>query len=128
MDYNKLVMEDVKSAYTSYYEELGDLNELLAVKNHTSTCTLHGTDYIMVKHSLRDGNNPRVSKKMNDRDRQSYMVSLVKWVNKIYEDETLQEMAARGIPPKKVRSHRVSRYNEDPTITRRQSIKAYMLA
>ena len=108
MGYNKLVMEDVKNAYPSYYEELGDLKELLAMKNRTSTCTLHGRDYITVKHSLRDGLNPRVSKQMNDRDPQSYMVLLVKWVYKNYEDETLQEMAARGIPPKKVSSHRVS--------------------
>ena len=41
---------------------------------------------------------------MNDRDRQTYMVSLVKWVKNNYEDETLQEMIAKGVPGKKIRS------------------------
>ena len=47
---------------------------------------------------------------MNDRDRQTYMVSLVKWVKINYEDETLWEMIAKGVPGKKIRSRAPSRY------------------
>ena len=104
-------MEDVKSAYPTSYEELGDPNELLAVKTRTSTGTVYGRDYITVKHSLKDDNNPGDSNKMNNRDQQSYIVSLVKWVKNNYEEETLQDMAARGIPSKKVCSRGVPRYN-----------------
>ena len=68
MDYNKLVIEDVKKAYPTSYEKLGDPNKLLAVKTLTSTCTVYGRDYITVKHLLRDVNNPRDSNKIKDRD------------------------------------------------------------
>ena len=110
MEYNKLTMQDVKTAYPNSFEELSDLNELLSVKTHTSTCTVYDREYIRVKHSLRDGNNTRDSKQMNDRDRQSYFVSLVKWVKNNHEEETLMEMAAKGIPPKRVCSRGVPRY------------------
>ena len=78
IDYNKLVMSDVKDSYPSSYKELGDPNNLLAMMTYTSTCTVFGKYYITVKHSLCDGNNPKDCKTMNDRDRQSYIVSLVK--------------------------------------------------
>ena len=64
----------------------------------------------MVSPSLRDGNNPRDVKSMNDRDRQSYIVSLVKWVKKNYEDGTLEERNAKGIRLKKVHSRGVYCY------------------
>ena len=102
VEYNKLALEDVQTAYTNSFEELGDPNKLLAVKTCTSTCPVNDREYITVKHSLRDGNNPRDSKQMNDRDQQSYFVSLVKWVKNNHEEETLMEMAAKGIPPKRV--------------------------
>ena len=108
MEYNKLAMEDVKTAYPNSFAELGDPNKLLSVK--TRTCTVDDREYITVKHSLRDGNNPRDSKQMNDRDRQSYFDSLVKWVKKNHEEKTLMEMAAKGMPPKRVRSRGVPCY------------------
>ena len=47
---------------------------------------------------------------INDRDRQSYFVSLVKWDKNNHDGETQTEMVAKGIPPKKVRSREVPRY------------------
>ena len=80
IDYNNLVLSDVKE--TTSYKELGDPNELLAVKTCTSTCMVYGQEHTTVRYSLRDGNNPKDSRMMKDRDRQTYMVSLVKWVKK----------------------------------------------
>ena len=110
IDYNNIVMSDVKDTYPSSYKELGDPNELLAVKTCTSTCKVFGKEYTTVRYSLRDGNNPKDSRMMNDRDRQTYMVSLVRWVNNNYEGETLQEMIAKGVPGKTIRSQAPSRY------------------
>ena len=36
---------------------------------------------------------------MNDQTRQKYMVSLVKWVEKNYEEETMLEMKKRPMSP-----------------------------
>ena len=47
---------------------------------------------------------------MNDRDRQTYMVSLVKGVKNNYKGETLQDMIAKGVTGKKIRSRAPSRY------------------
>ena len=38
---------------------------------------------------------------MNDMDRQKYMVSLVKWVKKNYEAETISEMKKASVPKDK---------------------------
>ena len=42
IDYNNLVMTDVKKSYPSSYDKLCDPNELLAVKTLKSTCTDFG--------------------------------------------------------------------------------------
>ena len=80
------------------------------MKTCTSTCKGFGQEYTTVRYSLRDGNNPKDSRMMNDRDRQNYMVSLVKWVKNNYEAETLQEMIAKGVPGKKICSRAPSCY------------------
>ena len=110
MAYNKLVMEDAKSAYSNSFKELGDPNKILTVKTQTSTCTVYDKDHITVKHSLKEGNNPKDSRQMNDRERQSYFVLLVKWVKKNYEEETLADIMAKGDPPKRTLSCRVPPY------------------
>ena len=38
LDYNSTVMFEVKRAYPGSYKELGDPNEILAVKVYKSTC------------------------------------------------------------------------------------------
>ena len=74
MDHNDTVMNDVKKSYPSSYDQLSDPNELLAVKTFKSTCTDFGKEYTKVKYSLRDVNNKKDSKMMNDKDRQNYLV------------------------------------------------------
>ena len=64
-------MTDVKKSYPSSYDQLSDPNELLAVKTLKSTCTDFGKEYTKVKYSLRDVNNKKDSKMMNDKDRQN---------------------------------------------------------
>ena len=59
-------MDDVKNAYPNTFKELGDPNEILAMKTQTSTCTVYGRDHVTVKHSLREGNNPKDYRQMND--------------------------------------------------------------
>ena len=103
-------MSDVKNTCPSSYKELGDPNEMLAVKTYKSTCRAFGQEYTTVRYSLRNGNNHKDSRMMNDRDRQTYMVSLVKWVKKHDEGETLQEKIAKGVPGKKSCSSAPSRY------------------
>ena len=78
IDYNNLVLSDVKKTYPTSYKELGDPNELLAVKTCTSTCTVYGKEHSTVMYLLREGNNPNDTRMMNDKDRQTYMVTLVK--------------------------------------------------
>ena len=111
MDYNNKVLADVKKSYPSSYKQLGDPNELLAVKTLKSTCTAFGKEYSTVKYQLRDGNNTKDPKMMNDKDRQDYFVSLVKWVKINYEEETRQQMIIKGVPAKKISSRVVPRYN-----------------
>ena len=48
---------------------------------------------------------------MNDKDRQIYFVSLVKWVKTNFEVETQQQMIIKGVPGKKISSRVVNRYN-----------------
>ena len=50
MDYNKLAMDDVKNAYHNTFKELGDPNEIFAVKTQTFTCTVYGREHVTVKH------------------------------------------------------------------------------
>ena len=64
-------MNDVKKSYPSSYEQLVDPNKLMAVKTLKSTCTAFGKEYSTVKYQLRDGNNPKDRKIMNDKDRQN---------------------------------------------------------
>ena len=45
---------------------------------------------------------------MNDKDRQNYLVKLVK---NNYEAETQQKMIIKGVPAKKISSRVVPRYN-----------------
>ena len=102
MDYNDRVTNDVKKSYPKSYEQLIDLNKLLAVKTLRSVCTAYGKEYDTVKYSLRDGNNPHDKTMMNDRERQDYFLSLINWVKLNYEDETHKEMILRGVPAKKI--------------------------
>ena len=111
IDYNNIVMTDVKKSYPSSYKELSDPNELLAVKTLKSTCTDLGKEYSTVKYQLRDGNNTKDPKMMNDKDRQDYFMSLVKWVKINYEEETRQQMIINGVPTKKISNRVVPRYN-----------------
>ena len=101
LEYNTLVKADVRKTYPATNKELGDHNELLAVKTCASICTVYGKVHNTVRYSLRDGNNPYDPRMMNDKTRQMYMVSLVKWVKKNYEEETMQEMSRAGVPAKK---------------------------
>ena len=78
IDYNNIVISDVKKSYPSSYKQLGDPNKLLAMKTLKSTCTAFGKEYSTVRYSLRDGNNKKDSKMMNNKDRQNYFVSLKK--------------------------------------------------
>ena len=110
IDYNNLILSDVKKTYPTSYKELGDPNELLAVKTLKSTCTAFGKEYSTVRYSLRDGNNPNDPRMMNDRDRQNYLVTLVKWVKNQYEGETFEAMIDLGVPDKKSCSRAPSRY------------------
>ena len=48
---------------------------------------------------------------LNDKDRQNYFVSLVKWVKIDYEEETWQQMIVKGGPAKEISSRVVPRYN-----------------
>ena len=45
---------------------------------------------------------------MDDQTRQKYMVSLVKWGKKNYEEETLQEMIKANVPEKKLAAGRLT--------------------
>ena len=58
---------------------------------------------------MRDVNNKKYSKIMNDKDRQNYLVKLVK---NNYEAETQQKMIIKGVPAKKISSRVVPRYNK----------------
>ena len=102
MDYNDKVMTDVRKSFPKSYEQLLDLNKLLAVKTLKSTCRAFGKECTMVKYRFRDGNNPNDSKMMNDKDRKDYFVSLVKWVKLNYEEETLKQITLKGVPAKKI--------------------------
>ena len=84
LDYNSTVMSEVKKTYPSSYKELGDPNEMLAVKTYKFTCKGFGKEHSTVRYSLREGNNPNDPRMMNDGDRQNYFVSLVKWVKDNY--------------------------------------------
>ena len=95
INYNNLVLADVKKTCPTSYKELGDPNELLAVKTCTSTCTVYRKEHSTVRYSLRDGNDPNDPRMMNDKNRQIYMVSIVKWVKKNYEEETLMCLKKR---------------------------------
>ena len=111
MDYNDKFLTDVKKSYPSSYKQLSDPNKLLAVKTLKSTCTAFGKEYSTVKYRLRDGNSTKDRKIMNDKDRQDYFVSLVKWVKINYEEETRQQMIIKGVPAKKIIGRVVPRYN-----------------
>ena len=100
----------MKKTYPTSYKELGDPNELLGVKTCTSTCTVYGQDHNTVRYLMRDGNNTDDPRMMNDGDTQKYMVSLVKWVKKNYEEETFQEMARAKVPDKKACSRAPNRF------------------
>ena len=104
MDYNDTVMTEVKKSYTSSYDQLSDPNELLAVKTLKSTCTDFGKEYTKVKYSLRDINNKKDSKMMNDKDRQNYLVKLFKIIMALklsrndYQGRTCQKDQQQGGP------------------------------
>ena len=102
-------MSEVKKAYPNSYKELGDPNEMLAVKVYKSTCKGIGKEHSTVRYSLREGNHTNDPWKMNDGDRQNYFVSLVKWVKNNYVDETHQEMITKRVPGKKISSRVVNR-------------------
>ena len=111
MDYNDKVTNDVKKSYPKSYEQLVDLNKLLAVKTLKSVSTAFGKEYNTVKYRLHDGNNPRDKTRMNDGERQDYFVSLINWVKLNYEDETRKEMILRGVPAKKISLRLTPYYN-----------------
>ena len=81
------------------------------MKTLKSTCTAFGKEYSTVKYQLRDGNNTKDPKMMNDKDKQDYFVSLVKWVKISYEEETRQQMIIKGVADKKISGRVVPRYN-----------------
>ena len=111
MDYNNKVLADVKKSYPSSYKQLGDPNKIVVVKTLKSTCTAFGKEYNTVKYQFRDGNHPKDEKLMNDKDRQDYFVSLVKWVKIYYEEATLRQMTIKRVPAKKIGGRLVPRYN-----------------
>ena len=74
---------------------------LLAVKTCTSTSRVYEQDYITTRYVLRNGNNSSDHMMMNDADIQTYLVNLIKWVKKNYEEETLAEMIRAKVPNKK---------------------------
>ena len=111
MDYNNMVMTEVKKSYPKSHEQLMDLNKLLAVKTLRSVCTAYGKEYDTVKYRLRDGNNPHDQTMMNDKERQDYFMSLINWVKLNYEDETRKEMILKGVPAKKISLRLTPYYN-----------------
>ena len=88
IDYNNLVLADVKKSYPNSYVELGDPNMLLAVETCTSITMVYEQEHTTTRYVLRDGNNPRDRLMMNDADTQTYLINLIKWVKKNYEEET----------------------------------------
>ena len=111
INYNDLVMIEMKKAYPNSHEQLVDLNKELAVKTLKSTSTVYGKEYNTVKYEFCDGNNPKDKTMMNDRERLDYFVSLVKWVKSNYEDETRKEMSRKGVPPKEISLRLTPYYN-----------------
>ena len=100
-NYNRLILDDVKTTYPDTHAELSDPNEVLAVKTCTDTVTVYGQVHKTVRYSVRDGNDRHDSRNMNDLDQQNYMVSLVKWVKKNYKAETQSEMKKANVPKPK---------------------------
>ena len=74
---------------------------LLAVKSCTSTSMVYEQEHTTTRYVLRDGNNPRDRSMMNDADTQTYLINLIKWVKKNYEEETFREMLRAKVPDKK---------------------------
>ena len=111
MEYNDKVSRDVRKSYPESYKQILDLNKLLAVKTLKSVCKVYGEEYITVKSSFRDGNNPKNDKMMNDKDRQDYSVLLIKWVKYNYEEETRKDTILKHVPAKKIARRLTPYYN-----------------
>ena len=95
--YNNLVPDDVKKTYPDSYKELSD-----PMKTCKFTVAVLGQEHKTVKYPLRDGNNPKDPWMMTNLTRQNYIVSLLKWGKKNYEEEPLNEMIRKNVPDKKV--------------------------
>ena len=80
------------------------------MKTCKSTSTVFGKEHSTVRYSLRDGNDPNNPRSMNDMTRQKYMVSLVSWVKKNFEEETIIEMKRANVPNKKASSRVPDRF------------------
>ena len=72
---------------------------------------VYGKEYHMVKYHFCEGNNQKNDKMMNDKDRQDYFVSLIKWVKNNYEEETRKEMILKQVPAKKIALRLTQYYN-----------------
>ena len=81
------------------------------MKTLKSICKVYGKEHNTVKYSFRDGNNPKNDKMMNNKDRQDYFVSLIKWVKNYYEGETRKEVILKHVPAKKIALRLTPYYN-----------------
>ena len=102
INYNDLVMIEMKKSYQKSHEYLVDLNKALAVKTLRSTSIVYGKEYNTVKYEFCDGNTSKDMTLMNDKERLDYFVSLVRWVKGNNEDETSKEMTRKGVPTKEI--------------------------
>ena len=111
MEYNKLVGKDVKKSCPRSWEQILDLNSLLAVKTLKSVDKVYGKEYHTVKYHFLEDNNPRNDRMMHNKNRQDYFVSLIKWVKDNYEEETRREMILKHVPGKKIALRLTQYYN-----------------
>ena len=72
---------------------------------------MYEKEYHTVKYHFRERNNQKNDKMMNDKDRQDYFVSLIKWVKNNYEGETRKEMILKQVPAKKITLRLTQYYN-----------------
>ena len=102
---------DVKKFYPKSYEQILDLNELLTVTTLKSVNKVYVKEYHTVKYHFCEGNNQKNDKMMSNKDRQDYIVSLIKWVKNNYEEETRKEMILKQVPAKKIALKLTQYYN-----------------
>jgi hypothetical protein len=116
MAYNSRVKNLVQQTYPNWEGYLGDPNLLLAVECVRSNATAYGQTYTATRYRFRTGNNPHNARLMNDRAKQGYFVSLIRWVKDTYEQETKDEMAIKRVPQISVNLKLVKRYTKHSQI------------